>query len=328
MRTLRRRRGWRQRDLAAASRLSQTMISLLERGHVEQASLRTLRRVLLTLEARGELEIRWRGGHLDRLLDERHAALVGGIVTELTSLGWVTAVEVTYARFGERGSIDVLAYRPDRTSLLVVEVKSELTSIEEVLRQLDQKVRLGPTVAAERLGWVTRSTSRLLVLPESTAAREGLSTHAAVLDAAFPVRGLVLRRWLRDPQGTCSGVRLLRLNDPRADMRRRGGSHRVRTPRSLRGGRVPSVGTTRDRVIAAHQGTDRSDPLRKSTPVATPAWCQGVRHRRRSAPAAGGAGGCASETMGGWLDVPQGQGGTIRTPNAPRPGRSTRPARA
>ncbi len=136
------------------------MISLLERGRVEQMSLRTLRRVLLALEARGELEIRWRGGHLDRLLDERHAVLVGGIVNELASFGWVTAVVVTYARFGERGSIDVLAYRPDRTALLVVEVKSELTSLEETLRRLDEKVRLGPTIAAERLGWVARSTSQ------------------------------------------------------------------------------------------------------------------------------------------------------------------------
>lgn len=258
MRTLRRRRGWRQRDLAAASRLSQSMISLLERGHVEQMSLRTLRRVLLALEARGELEIRWRGGHLDRLLDERHAVLVGGIVNELASFGWVTAVEVTYARFGERGSIDVLAYRPDRTALLVVEVKSELTSLEETLRRLDEKVRLGPTIAAERLGWVARSTSRLLVLPESTAARERLSRHAAVLDATFPVRGLVLRQWLRDPHAPCSGVRLLRLSNLRAGMQRRGGSDRVRAPRRLRWEQVPSVDSARDRSTPTSAG-DGSD---------------------------------------------------------------------
>lgn len=75
--------------------------------------------------------------------------MAGRIVASLTALGWSTAVEVTYARYGERGSIDVLAFRPDARSLLVVELKTELTSLEETLRRLDQKVRLGPSIAAE-----------------------------------------------------------------------------------------------------------------------------------------------------------------------------------
>jgi transcriptional regulator with XRE-family HTH domain len=246
VRTLRRRRGWRQLDLAAASGLSQSLISLIERGHVEQVALRTIRRVLLSVEARAEVEIRWRGGELDRLLDERHALLVGAIVEELRGFGWSTAVEVTYSRFGERGWIDVLGYRRDRSALLIGEAKSELASIEETLRRIDQKVRLGPSVAAERLGWAARSSSRLLVMPETTTARDRLSRNAAVFEAALPLRGSAMRRWLRDPQGPCAGIQLLRISNPRGGMQRPGGSHRVRSPRTVPERPIPSVGTTRE----------------------------------------------------------------------------------
>jgi transcriptional regulator with XRE-family HTH domain len=209
VRMLRRRRGWRQQDLATHSGKSQSFVSQLERGHLDRVALVDLRQVLGALDARGTLDVRWRGGELDRLLDEDHAAMAGEVVASLTAFGWSSAVEVTYSRYGERGSIDVLAFRPDSRSLLVVELKTELASLEETLRRLDQKVRLGPAIASDRLGWTAGSTSRLLVFPESTTIRRRLASHAAVLDAAFPVRGARLRRWLKSPEGTCSAIGLL-----------------------------------------------------------------------------------------------------------------------
>jgi transcriptional regulator with XRE-family HTH domain len=209
LRMLRRRRGWRQLDLAARSGCSQSFVSQLERGHVDRVALVDLRRVLGALDARGVLEVRWRGGAVDRLLDEDHAAMAGEIVASLAAFGWSTALEVTYARYGERGAIDVLAFRPDSRSLLVVELKTELTSLEETLRRLDQKVRLGPAIAAERLGWEATAASRLLVLPESTTTRRRLATHAAVLGATLPKRGVELRRWLKSPDRLCAGIGLL-----------------------------------------------------------------------------------------------------------------------
>jgi hypothetical protein len=141
-------------------------------------------------------------------------------------------VEVTFSHYGERGSIDVLAFHPTMAALLVVEVKSELTSLEETLRRLDAKVRLAPAIAGERLDWHARSTSRLLVIRETTTARSRLAAHAVVLDMAFPLRGLPLRHWLRMPDRSGAGIRLLALNDGRSDKRRSGGSHRVRRPRN------------------------------------------------------------------------------------------------
>jgi hypothetical protein len=208
------------------------MVSLIERGHVDQVSLRMLRRVLSGVEARVGLDVRWRGGDLDRLLDERHAALVGAAVKELRGYGWATAVEITYSHYGERGSIDLLAFHPTTSALLVVEVKSELTSLEETLRRLDAKVRLAPTIALERLGWQGSSTSRLLVLPETTTARRRLEAHAAVLDVALPFRGVRLRQWLQKPDHSGAGIRFSPASDSRGGKSSGGGSHRVRRARN------------------------------------------------------------------------------------------------
>ena len=54
------------------------------------------------------IALRWHGEELDRLLDEAHARLVDEVVRRSTVLGWVVAVEVSFSRYGERGSIDVL----------------------------------------------------------------------------------------------------------------------------------------------------------------------------------------------------------------------------
>ena len=95
IRALRRRRVWRQRDLAAAARVSQTTVSLIERGHADRASLQTIKAVAGALDARLVLEIRWHAGDLDRLLDSGHARLSGVLVRRLRDWGWDARVEVT-----------------------------------------------------------------------------------------------------------------------------------------------------------------------------------------------------------------------------------------
>jgi len=153
VRIARLRLGWRQFDLAARAGVSQQEISLIERGHLEGVPLRTLRRVLRALDASGDLDVRWRGGAIDRLIDDRHATLVGAAVEALRADGWETRVEVTYSSYGERGSIDVLGWRAAEAALVVEEVKSDLTSAEQTQRKHDEKVRLAPGVVREREGW-------------------------------------------------------------------------------------------------------------------------------------------------------------------------------
>src|SRR5664279_1955224 len=108
LRALRRRRRWRQVDVATAANVSQPFISKLERGQIGDVNVDTLRSVAATVDASVVIDVRWQGGAIDRLLDERHASLLGATVDLLAPHGWATEVEVTYSHYGERGSIDIL----------------------------------------------------------------------------------------------------------------------------------------------------------------------------------------------------------------------------
>lgn len=171
LRALRLRKRLRQIDVAALAGVDQSTISLVERGHWDRLALRTVERVFAVVDARFVADIRWRGGQLDRLLDERHARLVGVAAGRLARAAWEVTVEATFAHFGERGSTDILATRRASAIALVVEVKSELTSLEATLRSLDAKTRLAPIVCQERSGWRPTTISRMLVLPSLPSAR-------------------------------------------------------------------------------------------------------------------------------------------------------------
>jgi hypothetical protein len=180
---------------------------LVERGHGSRLSGAALRRLFGALDARWEPAISWRGGDLDRLLDARHARVVGVAVGLLRARGWQVEVEVTYSAYGERGSLDLLAWWPVNRIALVVEVKSELVSVEATVRKLDEKVRqVIQTLAETRFGERPSAVGRLLVLPDTTTERRRVARQDAILAAALPVRGTVLRRWLRTPVGPVRGI--------------------------------------------------------------------------------------------------------------------------
>lgn len=214
LRALRRRVRLTQKQLGERVGVSQQEISLLERGHCDGVQLRTVRLVFRGLDASADLDIRWRGGAIDRLLDERHAALVRAIVDLLASDGWEVLPEVTYSHFGERGSIDLVAWHADSATLLIVEVKTELTSLEATLRKHDEKVRLAPEVVGERFGWRSTSVARLLVLPDHRTARRQVERAGSVLARTYPIRGWDMRRWLKRPAGRGDGLLFLSPTTP------------------------------------------------------------------------------------------------------------------
>ena len=165
------------------------MVSRLERGRIAAMAVGSVREIAQALDAEVLLVVRWRGGELDRLMDEGHATLVGRAVEILQSLGWETRSEVSYSIYGERGSIDVLAWHAPTRTLLVVEVKSELISVEETLRVHDAKLRLAPRIAAERFGWQATATARLLVLPDLSTARRRVSAPSCRARRCLPASG-------------------------------------------------------------------------------------------------------------------------------------------
>jgi transcriptional regulator with XRE-family HTH domain len=202
LRTLRHRLAWRQVDVGAEAGLSQDDVSRHERGRIR--SLSKLRRHAAALDADLALFVRWRGGDLDRLLDEGHAAVAGWIVELLASVGWEAHAEVSFAVRGERGSIDVLAWHPATRTLLAIEVKTSLTSVEETLRRHDAKQRLAPGLAEQRFGWQPAAVCRLLVLPGLSTPRRQVARHEALMSRAYRLRGAAARSWLAGPSGAPS----------------------------------------------------------------------------------------------------------------------------
>jgi transcriptional regulator with XRE-family HTH domain len=234
LRALRRRRGWRQVDLAGRAGCSQALVSTVERGHVDQVTVETLRSVFGAVDARITVEPRWRGAELDRLLDRDHAAISRVAVARLEAAGWVTLIEVTYAIRGERGSIDILAVEPARRAALVLEIKSDIGSAEATGRKLDEKRRLAPAIVRERFGWTPEVVGAVLVLPDATRLRDLLAGPAAVLARMFPIASRRVAAWLREPEGPLAATWILRnislRNAPRV---RRGPVARVRRPNVL-----------------------------------------------------------------------------------------------
>ena len=100
VRAMRRRRDWRQLDLAGRSGVSQSLISLVERGQLIHVSVAALRRISAALDAHLVLNVNWRGGDIDRLLDQRHASIVESVVRALVAEGWETRAEVSFSKFG------------------------------------------------------------------------------------------------------------------------------------------------------------------------------------------------------------------------------------
>jgi Holliday junction resolvase-like predicted endonuclease len=183
-------------------------VSRAERGDAGLLAGRTLADIAEALGARYQVRLSWQGEALDRLLDAAHAGLVDEVVTILRANGWEVIPEATFSRYGERGSIDILAWHEERGALLVVEVKSVVPDMQALLAGVDRKCRLAPELAAAR-GWVVRSVSRLIVLPDDRTARRRLAEHASTFDTAYPARTREVRRWLASPVGRLAGVLIL-----------------------------------------------------------------------------------------------------------------------
>lgn len=222
IRALRRRRGWRQVDLALLAGTSRATISRLELGRAEESTLRAIDTVARVLSARLDLRLSWNGEALDRLLDADHARLVDMVARELRADGWDVVVEASFNLRGERGSIDVLAFHRATRVVVVIEVKSVVPDLQASLHLLDRKTRLAIEIGRER-GWDPVSAGRILAVADGRTVRRRIGQHAAVFDVAFPARTAAVKRWLRRPAAgrPFSGLWFL------ADGRRASARHRI-----------------------------------------------------------------------------------------------------
>ena len=205
-RAVRLRRRWRQEDVALRAGVARSLVSDIERGHFGSTPLWRVRAIAAALDIRIDLILRWRGGELPRLLNARHSALHESVASRFEQLGgWHFAPEVSFSIYGERGTIDILAFHPASGSLLVIELKTEIVDVNDLVGTLDRKARLGRGIAADR-GWQARSVSRWVIVSSDRTNQRRIEAHRSMLRAAFPSDGHAVRRWLAHPAGSISAL--------------------------------------------------------------------------------------------------------------------------
>jgi len=233
------------------------MVSRIERGHLSTVTLDAIREVAGALDLRVDVVGRWRGGDLDRLLAAGHSALHESVARHLGGLrGWQFASEVSFSNYGDRGVIDLLAWHEPTRSLLVIELKTELMDMNELIGTLDRKRRNAAQIARER-GWLVdpSSVSVWVIVVNSSTNRQRAADHATMLRTAYPLDGRAVRSWLREPSGAIGclsfwantrpgtgtagsrpirpvrhRVRVARTQGPPAPVRARSASSRVEAP--------------------------------------------------------------------------------------------------
>lgn len=231
-RAVRIQRRLRQADVARLARTSASTVSRIERGRFGTLSIEHIRRVGGVLEIRLELGLAWRGGDLERVLSARHSALHERLADRLAKApGWVSAAEVSYSIWGERGVIDRLAFHAERRMLAVFELKADLGDPAGLVAQIDRYRRLAPEIGRSR-GWDGHSVSCWAVVADTDTNRRRLAAHRELLRGAFPADGRGLAEWLRNPDARVEGLTFLAYPQPRTGKQSLTAVKRVRALKS------------------------------------------------------------------------------------------------
>lgn len=257
IRAVRLRRAWRQQDVAEAAAVSRSQVSRAERGRLLELSLIDVRAIAEALEIRLPFAPLWRGGEADRVVNERHGLMHERLAALFARLPeWVCSAEVTFSVYGERGSIDLLAWHPGRRALLIVELKTEIPDPAVLVAQVDRYRRLAAEIVRER-GWSPRSVSTWVVVADSSMNRRRLARHRTMLRNRFPVEGRRMRSWLREPAGSVAAFSFMADDRAGSTVRKAAPTRRVsrriraaRTPETVANARGPSDGDEREQSPA------------------------------------------------------------------------------
>jgi Holliday junction resolvase-like predicted endonuclease len=223
--------------VAEAAGVSQSVVSSVERGQFDRLMFDPVDRICAVLRVKLFLDARWLDGDADRLIDKSHAAVVDVVVGTLHRTGWEVVVEYGFNHFGERGSVDVLAWHAGERALLIVEVKSRLTDLQATFASFARKARLVPALVRRDRGWEARHVGRLLVMPGTHGNRSIVARHQATFATTVPERMPAIRAWFRQPDRDLGGLWFLS-DIPRGTVTQ---AVRIRTRRGTGGPVLPST---------------------------------------------------------------------------------------
>ncbi len=199
-RALRIKKRWRQVDVAARAGVSRTTVSRIERGDVSRLRVacsdqrRCRRSAAVSISWCVGRVASWTACSMPAIRRSTNPSLAGLAATRAGS-----SLPRCRSRFaGNAGVIDILAWHAESRTLLVIELKTEIVDINELMGTLDRKRRLAPLVARER-GWYPRAVALWLIVADSVTNRRRVRSHAATLRAALPSDGRSMSGWLKRP---------------------------------------------------------------------------------------------------------------------------------
>ena len=176
-----------QQQLADAVGISRAYVATIESGHANP-SLEVVERIAralrleLDLVARSPVVIG--GGHPRDLVHARCSAYAD---RRLRGLGRVTAREVEVIHGRSHGWIDLLAFDPRTSTLLVVEIKTRLDDLGAIERQLGWYERSAWDLAGP-LGWRPRRVVGWLLVLASDEVESILRSNRDLMARSFPSR--------------------------------------------------------------------------------------------------------------------------------------------
>jgi len=200
----------------------------IEAGRLERVRFGDIRGYAKALGARFDGSVLWQGADLDRMLNRGHSRLHEAMAKWLTDLGgWLILPEVSFAYRGERGVIDIVAWHAAWRTLLVIELKTRIVDINDLMATMDIRGRMASRIAHER-GWDPLAIGLWVVVAPARTNKRALAEHATILRAKFPADGRVMRRWIATPTGDIAALSFMpqvRLGDLGSD---------ATTPRRIR----------------------------------------------------------------------------------------------
>ncbi len=209
LRSIRVKKRWRQEDLAERAGVTRWDVLRIERGRLSSMPLAKIRAVAAALDAHLDSVLRWQGGDLTRLVSARHARMHEIMARHMQARSdWLVEPEVSFSIYGERGIIDILAWHSTSRIALLIELKTEVVDLNEMLGTLDRKRRLAERVARER-GWDPVTVGTWVVVADSRTNRRTIAEHATVIRGKLPTDGRSVETWLQKPVGRLNALSFL-----------------------------------------------------------------------------------------------------------------------
>lgn len=206
-----------QADLAAAVGVSRSLIAGIETGRVN-ATLDVVMRIGDALDLNLQIV-----GERPVVIDPRPSGALHGrcsayVGRRLARRGWSTRREVEIIHGRWHGWIDILAFHPGTSTLVIIEIKTQLADLAAVERQLSWYERAARDVAAS-IGWRPTKIVTWLLLLETEEVESAIRRERDVVRVGFPVRASQMLAVVdgAEPTGVERGFALIDPSSRRAD---------------------------------------------------------------------------------------------------------------